>query len=124
MKGEVGRGDIVVREIEVIPNGREQNLVFNGRLESTVQHDLDFPMASIPDASKIFVRLYPVPLSQVIEGMDTLLRMPYGCFEQTPSTTYPNVLALAYMKRTHTLTPDVHAKTGVLNAHGYQRFHT
>ena len=37
------RADIVVREIEVIPNGREQSLVFNGRLENTVQHELDFP---------------------------------------------------------------------------------
>src|SRR5260370_16693381 len=105
MKGEVGRGDIVVREIEVIPNGREQNLVFNGRLESTVQHDLDFPMASIPDASKIFVRLYPGPLSQVVEGMDSLLRMPYGCLEQTSSSTYPNLLALDYMNPTKKLTP-------------------
>ena len=32
MKGDGTRGDILVREIEVIPNGREQTLVFNGRL--------------------------------------------------------------------------------------------
>jgi len=57
MKGGAGRADIVVREIEVIPDGREQNLVFNGRLENTVQHELNFPGTSIPDASKIFVRL-------------------------------------------------------------------
>jgi len=124
MKGEVDRADIVVREIEVIPNGREQNLVFNGRLESTVQHDLDFPAASIPDASKIFVRLYPGPLSQVVEGMDSLLRMPYGCFEQTSSSTYPNVLALDYMKRTNKLTPEVHAKAEGYIANGYQRLLT
>ena len=43
MNGGAGRADIVVREIEVIPNGREQNLVFNGRLETTVQHELNFP---------------------------------------------------------------------------------
>src|SRR5439155_500507 len=34
MKGESDRADIVVREIEVVPNGREQNQVFNGRLET------------------------------------------------------------------------------------------
>jgi hypothetical protein len=86
-----GRADIVVREIEVIPNGREQTEVFNGRLENTVQHKLSFPAASIADASKILVRLYPGPLSQVVEGMDAILRMPGGCFEQTSSSTYPNV---------------------------------
>jgi hypothetical protein len=124
MKGGANRADIVVREIEVIPNGREQNLVFNGRLETSVRHELNFPEASIPDASKIFVRLYPGPLSQVIEGMDSILRMPGGCFEQTSSSTYPNVLALDYMKRTKKLTPEVHAKAEGYIANGYQRLLT
>jgi uncharacterized protein YfaS (alpha-2-macroglobulin family) len=124
MKGGANRADFVVREIEVIPNGREQNLVFNGRLENTVQHEVDFPGNAIPDASKIFVRLYPGPLSQVVEGMDSILRMPGGCFEQTSSSTYPNVLALDYMKRTKKLTPEVHAKAEGYIANGYQRLLT
>ena len=124
MNGTAGRDDIVVREIEVVPNGREQNLVFNGRLENSAQHDLHFPAASIPDATNIFVRLYPGPLSQVIEGMDSILRMPGGCFEQTSSSTYPNVLALDYMKRTKKLTPEVHAKAEGYIANGYQRLLT
>jgi len=124
MKGGANRADIVVREIEVIPNGREQNLVFNGRLENTAQHKIDFPANAIPEASKIFVRLYPGPLSQVVEGMDSLLRMPYGCFEQTSSSTYPNVLALDYMKRSKKLTPEVHAKAEGYIANGYQRLLT
>ncbi|HEV3036811.1 MAG TPA: MG2 domain-containing protein [Candidatus Angelobacter sp.] len=124
MKGGASRQDIVVREIEVIPNGREQNLVFNGRLETSIRHELNFPESSIPDASKIFVRLYPGPLSQVIEGMDSILRMPGGCFEQTSSSTYPNVLALDYMKRTKKLTPEVHAKAEGYIANGYQRLLT
>jgi hypothetical protein len=124
MNGENNRADIVVREIEVIPNGREQNVVFNGRLENVAQHDLMFPGNSIPDANKIFVRFYPGPLSQVIEGMDKLLQMPYGCFEQTSSATYPNILALDYMKRTKKLTPEVHAKAEGFIANGYQRLLT
>jgi uncharacterized protein YfaS (alpha-2-macroglobulin family) len=124
MNSGANRADVVVREIEVIPNGREQNLVFNGRLENTVQHELNFPATSIPDASKIFVRLYPGPLSQVIEGMESILSMPGGCFEQTSSSTYPNVLALDYMKRTKKLTPEVHAKAEGYIANGYQRLLT
>jgi uncharacterized protein YfaS (alpha-2-macroglobulin family) len=127
MDGEAGgdgRNDTVVREIEVIPNGREQNLVFNGRLDSRVHHDLAFPADAIPDATSILVRLYPGPLSQVIEGMDSILRMPGGCFEQTSSSTYPNVLALDYMKRTGKLTPEIHAKAEGYIANGYQRLLT
>jgi len=122
--GSEAREDVVVREIEVIPNGREQDIVFNGRLDSPVQHDLDFPAGAIPDASSILVRLYPGPLSQVIEGMDSILTMPNGCFEQTSSSTYPNVLALDYMKRTKKLTPEVHAKAEGYIANGYQRLLT
>jgi hypothetical protein len=124
MKGDAKRADIVVREIEVVPNGREQNVVFNGELESAVSHNVEFPASSIPGASKIFVRLYPGPLSQIMEGMDAILRMPGGCFEQTSSSTYPNILALDYMKRTKKLTPEVHAKAEGYIANGYQRLLT
>jgi len=124
MNGKSSRADIVVREIEVIPNGREQSVVFNGRLDNTAEHDINLPSNAIPDASKIYVRLYPGPLSQVIEGMDKLLQMPFGCFEQTSSVTYPNVLALDYMKRTKKLTPEVHAKAEGFIANGYQRLLT
>jgi uncharacterized protein YfaS (alpha-2-macroglobulin family) len=118
------RADIVIREIEVVPNGREQTVAFNGRVDSAVRQAVDFPAASIPEASTVFVRLYPGPLSQVIEGMDSILRMPGGCFEQTSSSTYPNVLALDYMKRTKKATPEIHAKAEGFIANGYQRLLT
>lgn len=124
MTGNTKRADVVVREIEVVPNGREQNIVFNGQLETKASHTLEFPPMAIDGASKIFVRLYPGPLSQIIEGMDSILRMPGGCFEQTSSSTYPNVLALDYMKRTKKLTPEVHAKAEGYITNGYQRLLT
>jgi uncharacterized protein YfaS (alpha-2-macroglobulin family) len=143
MTGAAERRDIVVREIEVVPNGREQDMVFNGRLEKAslekaspektnidapddedAAHSIQFPAEAIPDANKILVRIYPGPLSQVVEGMDSLLRMPGGCFEQTSSSTYPNVLALDYMKRTKKLTPEIHAKAEGYIATGYQRLLT
>jgi len=124
IEGGAKRADIVVREIEVLPNGRQQNAIFNGQLDSAVSHAVAFPAASIPGASKIFVRLYPGPLSQIVEGMDAILQMPGGCFEQTSSSTYPNILALDYMKRTKKLTPEVHAKAEGYIANGYQRLLT
>jgi len=56
--------------------------------------------------------------------MDSILQMPGGCFEQTSSSTYPNVLALDYMKRTKKLTPETHAKAEGYIANGYQRLLT
>jgi uncharacterized protein YfaS (alpha-2-macroglobulin family) len=124
MNGGSEREDTVMREIEVVPNGEAKEIVFSGRLDSAARHTVRFPQSSIPDASKLFVRLYPGPLSQVIEGMDGILQMPFGCFEQTSSATYPNVLALDYMKRTKKLTPEIHAKAEGFVATGYQRLLT
>jgi hypothetical protein len=56
--------------------------------------------------------------------MDSILSMPGGCFEQTSSSTYPNVLALDYMKHAKKLTPEVHAKADGYIANGYQRLLT
>jgi hypothetical protein len=72
----------------------------------------------------VVVRLYPGPLAQIMEGMDSILQMPGGCFEQTSSSTYPNILALDYMKRAKKLTPEVHAKAEGYIANGYQRLLT
>jgi len=125
MDGSAKRADIVIREIEVVPNGRQQTVAFNGRVEgSLVEQAVNFPPEAIPDAGKIFVRLYPGPLSQVVEGMDAILQMPSGCFEQTSSATYPNILALDYMRRTKKGTPEVHAKAESFIATGYQRLLT
>jgi A-macroglobulin TED domain/Alpha-2-macroglobulin family/Carboxypeptidase regulatory-like domain/A-macroglobulin receptor binding domain/MG2 domain len=124
MRSGSEREDTVEREIEVVPDGEAQEIVFNGRLDKEVSQTVRFPQSAIPDASKLFVRLYPGPLSQVIEGMDSILRMPFGCFEQTSSSTYPNVLALDYMKQTKKLTPEVHAKAEGFISTGYQRLLT
>jgi uncharacterized protein YfaS (alpha-2-macroglobulin family) len=124
MHGGSERQDTVQREIEVVPNGEAKEIVFSGRVDSAVRQIVRFPEVSIPDASEVFVRLYPGPLSQIIEGMDSILRMPFGCFEQTSSATYPNVLALDYMKRTKKLTPEIHAKAEGFVATGYQRLLT
>ena len=55
---------------------------------------------AIEGSPKMILKIYPSTFSQIVEGLDGIFRMPYGCFEQTSSTTYPNVLALDYLKRT------------------------
>src|SRR5207249_70456 len=40
MDGPAKRADIVVREIEVVPNGRLQTMAFNGRLGKSAEHSV------------------------------------------------------------------------------------
>jgi uncharacterized protein YfaS (alpha-2-macroglobulin family) len=63
-------------------------------------------------------------VSQVVEGLDTILRMPYGCFEQTSSATYPNVLVLDYLRTTNQASPEVQFTAEEYINLGYQRLTT
>jgi len=115
------KSDAVARTVEIAPDGKEHLVSESGRLEGDVTHTITIPDAAIDDASKIFIKVYPGVLSQVVEGLDKMLRMPFGCFEQTSSVTYPNVLVLDYMKTAGKITPELQMKAeGFINA-GYQR---
>lgn len=115
------RSDAVRREVEVIPNGKRVEQAFNGRLTDSVHQTVHIPEGSVAGASNILVKVYPGIFSTVVEGMDKIFRMPYGCFEQTSSTTYPNVLVLDYMKRTNRITPEIRMKAEQYINLGYQR---
>ena len=70
--------DAIRREIEVLPDGKEANVAHNGRLEGTVTKTIDIPQTAVAGASKILVRMYPGVFSQIIEGMESMLRLPGG----------------------------------------------
>ncbi|MHC4545170.1 MAG: alpha-2-macroglobulin family protein, partial [Planctomycetota bacterium] len=115
------KSDAVARTVEIVPDGKEHLVSESGRLAGTITHTITIPNGAIDDASKIFVKIYPGVLSQVAEGLEKMLRMPFGCFEQTSSVTYPNILVLDYMKTTSKITPELQMKAeGFINA-GYQR---
>jgi uncharacterized protein YfaS (alpha-2-macroglobulin family) len=117
-------GDAIARTVAVLPNGEERSVVVNDRLEGAVTKEVVIPQGAIPDASKIFVKFYPGALSQVVEGLDSILRMPGGCFEQTSSSTYPNVLVMDYLKSSKKITPEIQAKAEGYISLGYQRLVT
>jgi hypothetical protein len=118
------QGDAIARTIDILPNGEEKAVVINERLEGDTSQEVVIPEGAIPDASKIFVKLYPGALSQVVEGLDSILRMPGGCFEQTSSSTYPNVLVMDYLKTSKKITPEIQAKAEGFISLGYQRLVT
>ncbi|MBD3324007.1 hypothetical protein GF339_05445, partial [candidate division KSB3 bacterium] len=113
--------DAIARTIEVLPDGKQIEKTWNGRLERDVEQTVSIPQEAIENASKIIVKVYPGIFSQIVEGLDSILRMPSGCFEQTSSTTYPNVLVLDYMKQAEQITPEIQMKAESYINTGYQR---
>ncbi|MEX0611672.1 MAG: alpha-2-macroglobulin family protein [Pirellulales bacterium] len=119
-RGE-GVADAVRRQIEIEPDGRRVEQVVNGNLDQPAEVDLAVPDDAIEGSVKAIIRIYPSTFSQLVEGLDAIFQKPYGCFEQTSSTTYPNVLALDYLRRTGKPAPEIEAKARAYIHLGYQR---
>jgi 5-hydroxyisourate hydrolase-like protein (transthyretin family) len=70
--------DAIKRSIDVVPNGKMIEQVVTDRLAGTVTQTVTIPDNAIPDASKLFVKIYPGVFSQILEGTEGMLRLPGG----------------------------------------------
>jgi len=102
--------DAIRREVEVVPDGRRVEHIANGNLQQPAEIEIELPEQAIEGSGKAIVKLYPSTFSQLVEGLDGIFQLPSGCFEQTSSTTYPNILALDYLRRTNKNAPEIEAK--------------
>ncbi|OGQ95440.1 MAG: hypothetical protein A2284_17355, partial [Deltaproteobacteria bacterium RIFOXYA12_FULL_61_11] len=116
--------DAVRRTVLVLPDGEEHRDSVSGILRGEVSVDLSFPENLVPGSSEVLVKLYPGILAQAVEGLDSLLQLPSGCFEQTTSTTWPNVLVLDYLEQSSQLSPELELKASTYVNQGYQRLLT
>ena len=119
-RGE-GVGDSVRRPVDIVPDGRPVERVASGQLTEAAEVALDVPDDAIEGSVAAFAKIYPSSFSQLVEGLDAIFQMPHGCFEQTSSTTYPNILALDYLRKTGQAAPKVEARAKEYIHLGYQR---
>lgn len=117
-----GVGDAIVREIAIDPPGLPRQIAVNGAVTGGEQViDVEIPADAAPGSVSVRLKVYPSTFSELLDGMEGIFRMPHGCFEQTSSTTYPNVMALAYMKAQGIGSPEVRATATRYIHLGYQR---
>jgi hypothetical protein len=118
--GEV-KSDAIKRRIAVLPDGKRFEDIVSDRLEGTVTQNVSFPSNAIGDANSLILKIFPGIYSQIVEGLDGLFRMPFGCFEQTSSVTYPNILLLNYLRQTEQIKPETEMAAEEYISIGYQR---
>jgi hypothetical protein len=113
--------DAVKRPLEVLPDGRRVEQTTNGSLNQPADLHLTVPDTAVEGSVRAYLKLYPSAFSQLVEGLDGVFQLPSGCFEQTSSTTYPNVLALDYLRKTRQAKPELEARAQRFIQTGYQR---
>ncbi|MBI3267800.1 MAG: A-macroglobulin complement component [Planctomycetes bacterium] len=115
--------DQVTRTIPVVPFGFPIEESFGGRLagDAPATHVFTIPAGIEPTSLTARAIVYPSPLASLAEALAGLLREPCGCFEQTSSTAYPNLMVMRYFKSHHVDDPKLLSRASTLLDAGYKR---
>jgi hypothetical protein len=113
--------DSIARTFRIVPDGFPVVGSKSDLLEGTAVNEVALPTTWIKGTLKCRVQVYPSTLASLQKGLEGLLREPGGCFEQTSTSNYPNVLILDYLKESDQARPDVEARARDLLARGYQK---
>ncbi len=90
----------------------------SGHKDGTYQFDIN----NVVDGSlKAEFSIYTDIVGNVMDGIESLIREPYGCFEQVSSSTYPNVLILKYLKEANKSNPEIEKKALSFIKKGYRK---
>ena len=111
--------DQVERTIAIEPPGELVRALHTGEvLDGAARFRFELPAAAA--TSRGVLRLFRGAADQAIDGLDGMLAEPHGCFEQTSSTTYPNLLVLRLLRGAPRM-ERVRARARDLVGQGYQR---
>ena len=118
-----GRGlsDEIKRTIRVAPRGFPIELAASGTAHrgDGARHSFDLAGA-LPGTIHASVTMFPSPVAAMTQGMAGMIREPGGCFEQTSSTNYPNIMILGYLNASDAADPALVQKTQGVIEHGYK----
>ncbi|NIM17901.1 MAG: hypothetical protein GTO45_38455, partial [Candidatus Aminicenantes bacterium] len=117
------RNDILTQAVTVKSLGKQiLNVInFNFKGKGEISKQLQVPGTAIKGSYKVKLKILPAFITQVSDGFEGMLRMPYGCFEQSSSFTYPNIMILDYMRRTGQDSPGIREKAERYISDGYQK---
>lgn len=117
-----GLGDSFTQKIKISPKGFPVNASFSGQ---EMEKEFSFEMNKVVSGSlKASFTAYPNVVNDLMKGVAGILSEPYGCFEQTSCTAYPNAMVLDYLKSTDSKDmKTISYATDLLNR-GYKRLTT
>ncbi|MFI4860399.1 MAG: alpha-2-macroglobulin family protein, partial [Phycisphaerales bacterium JB063] len=111
------------RSMRVVPRGFPIDNGSGGMLQPDGEagDTVVIPDTVVPGSLHASVTVYPTPLANLTEALEALIRDPYGCFEQTSSTTFPLVMAQQYFLSHQGVDPALIAAAQEKLDAGYQR---
>lgn len=121
-RGETERlADAVEKTIDVVPPGFPVSESHAGRLKGDQELTLTLPKTWVPGSLEVSLQAFPTTLADLQSGVASIIREPYGCFEQASTANYPNVLALDYMQEHRVADPDITRRAREMLEKGYEK---
>jgi A-macroglobulin TED domain/Alpha-2-macroglobulin family/Carboxypeptidase regulatory-like domain/MG2 domain/A-macroglobulin receptor binding domain/Macroglobulin domain MG3 len=114
-------GDAIEKTVTVHPDGQEQISTVASILRGNDSLSLHVPANFISGSLRAQLKIYPNALAQVTESIEAGLERPYGCGEQTVSSTYPSVMLLKYYRATGRINGPMQARASRYVTLGYHR---
>ncbi|HSW57784.1 MAG TPA: alpha-2-macroglobulin family protein, partial [Dehalococcoidales bacterium] len=109
----------LVIDAEGVANEAVDNLVLaNGK---TLELSTAIPVNAIDGSGRAYLAVTSSFLTQTMDGLESLIQMPFGCGEQNMIILAPNVYITKYLKASGQLKPEIMAKSEKLMLTGYQR---
>ena len=117
-----GESDAIEKPVTVRPDGEEIVKTETNIFSGMTAFDVNFPATALPKTQRAEIKIYPNLFSHVTESVEGLLQRPYGCGEQTISSTYPNLMILKFIKNDGKLVQKAqkYLKKGYERLIGYQ----
>ena len=115
-----GLSDSVERPLVLSPRGFPRRFSASGQAKGKHVFEIDTSDAR-PGTVEGTLTMYPSPLSSLVSGLEGMLQEPSGCFEQTSSTNYPNVMVLRYLESHDAASPEIASRARSLLQTGYAR---
>ncbi len=119
--GVAAASDDVARTVRVVPAGFPVARAFGGVLERSATHDVIVSADAIEGSVSTEVEVYPSPMASLTAALAGMLHEPGGCFEQTSSSNYPNVMVLQYLRTHAGADPALVRQAREMLARGYAR---
>jgi alpha-2-macroglobulin-like protein len=113
--------DAIRQTIKVSSSGFPVADAYSDTLEGTMVSKIKLPESIIPGTLKVSARVYPSVLADLQKGLEGMLREPHGCFEQTSTTNYPNLLVLDYLRESNQNNPEIEKRALTLLENGYAK---
>jgi len=115
-----GLKDEIHKKIKVVALGFPFEVSFAGTAKKGVaRHTVELGGA-LPGTLVASVKMYPSPLASMTTGAEAILREPGGCFEQTSSSNYPNVMVLQYLEKNEAASPEIIQRSQGMLSRGYK----